>query len=163
MPLPKIICNYARYNLWANQTLTGWLKTLGNDLLYRQTPSSFPSVDLTLQHMVRAQNFWLAVLTKANISQLDETIKVNAVNTVVDDLLAGSQKMLDTFSAYSEVQLLEQVKSPDLVKSRYEFILHAINHNSYHRGQIITMTRCLGVEGNIPSTDYDVFLWTEPK
>ena len=75
-------------------------------------------------------------------------------------LLRGSRLMLDAFGAYTEKELLEKVASTDMVQSRYEFILHVINHNSYHRGQIVTMCRQLDVVDNIPAMDYEVFLWS---
>ena len=163
MSLKKIISGYTRYNHWANEKMTQWLQTLDINLLYQETPSSFASIDLTVQHMNRAQNFWLAVITGEDLSKLDETIKLNAFAMSMDNLLAGSQRMLDTFEAYSEKDLLQQLSSTDMVQPRYEYILHMINHNSYHRGrgQIVTMSRCLGVTDKVPSMDYDAFLWTE--
>ncbi len=41
------------------KTMTRWLKTLDSNILYKETPSSFSSIDLTLQHLNHSQNFWL--------------------------------------------------------------------------------------------------------
>lgn len=161
MSLKKLISSYTRYNHWANETMTRWLETLERDTLYKETPSSFGSIDLTLQHMNHAQNFWFAIITSADVTKLDETIRSNAVDSVIRELRAGSQRMLDKFTAYTEDELLTQIPSQDMVQSRYDYIVHAINHNAYHRGQIVTMSRCLGVVGNVPAMDYEVFLWTE--
>jgi len=161
MSLKKLISNYTQYNHWANERMTQWLETLERDTLYKKTPSSFGSVDLTLQHMNHAQNFWLAIITGSDVGKLDETIKSNAFDIVIHELRAGSQRMLDKFTAYTGDELLTQVHSQDMMQSRYEFIVHAINHNAYHRGQIVTMSRCLGAVGNVPAMDYEVFLWTE--
>ena len=159
MSLKKIISSYTRYNHWANEKMTQWLKTLDSNLLYKETSSSFAGIDLTVQHMNRAQNFWLAVITKDDLSKLDESIKSKAADMSMNNLLAGSKRMVDTFETYSEEELLQQLPSRDMVQSRYEYILHAINHNSYHRGQIVTISRCLGVADNVTSMDYDAFLW----
>lgn len=161
MNLKKIISDYARYNHWANGRMTDWLKTLNHDLLYKETTSSFASVDLTLQHMNHAQNFWYAVLTEEDISKLDETRKINAVDAVMSELLAGSQRMIDSVEAFSDADLLKQVTAPAVVRSRYDFVLHVVNHNTYHRGQIVTIGRGLGATDQIPETDYDSFLWFE--
>ena len=75
------------------------------------------------------------------------------------NLLAGSQRLVDTCKTYSEEDLLQQLPSTDMIQPRYEYVLQVINHNSYHRGQIVTMSRFLGVTGKIPSMDYEVFLW----
>lgn len=161
MNLRKAIGSYIIYNHWANTRLTEWLKSLDSELLYQETHSSFASIDLTLQHMKNAQNFWYAVITKGDIKRLDETIKINAVDKVIQELLTGSQKMVDTFTAFSEQEMLESVASPVMTKSRHEFILHVINHNSYHRGQIVTIARILGINSDIPETDFEAFLWFE--
>ncbi|MCW3116108.1 MAG: hypothetical protein JWM28_190 [Chitinophagaceae bacterium] len=161
MSLKKSISSYARYNYWANEKMAQWLKTLQSSILYKATFSSFGSIDLTLQHINRAQNFWFAVITEADVTAFDETRKFNAVEIVIHDLLTGSQKMLDKFISYTEADLLKQLSSKDMIQSRYEYILHVVNHNSYHRGQIVTMSRGLGVVNNVPAMDYEVFLWSE--
>jgi uncharacterized damage-inducible protein DinB len=157
MSVKKIISGYVHYNHWANQTLTQWLKTLDNNLLTKETHSSFLSIDFTLQHMKNAQNFWLSIIRE--IERPDETIKINLTHEVIHDLLASSQQMIDIFTAYTEEELQQPVQSDTMTQSRHEFILHMINHNSYHRGQIVTMARGFGVANNIPETDYEAFLW----
>ncbi len=161
MSVKKIITNYTRYNHWANQTMVQWLQTMDSNLLYKDTASSYNSIDLTVQHMNRAQNYWITIVTEGDIDQLDESIKYNEADNTFRDLLAGSRRMLDIFGAYPEEELTKKLYTKDMVQNRYEFILHAINHNTYHRGQIITMSRCLGITNNIPCLDYEVFLWTE--
>ncbi|HEY6901742.1 MAG TPA: DinB family protein [Puia sp.] len=156
MSIVKLILSYTQYNHWANEKLVSWLTSLDRGLLYQQTPSSFPSLILTVEHMQQSHQFWLDVIAKKELIVPDET-DAAALNFSL--LLAASKLMLDTFGAYTEEDLLEEVASPDMFHSRYEFILHAINHNSYHRGQIVTICRRLGVVDNIPSMDYDVFLW----
>ena len=157
MSIKKIILSYAKYNLWANEKLSCWLMSLDRELLYKQTTSSFASIELTVQHMQQSQQFWLDIISKKDLALPDET---DAAALSLDLLLTGSRLMLATFGAYTEKELLEKVASTDMVQSRYEFILHTINHNSYHRGQIVTMCRHLGVVENIPAMDYEAFLWS---
>ncbi len=42
----------------------------------------------------------------------------------------------------------------------YQMLLHMFNHGTYHRGQLVTMLRELGVE-KIPATDFIV--WSRRK
>jgi uncharacterized damage-inducible protein DinB len=156
MSIKNAILSYARYNHWANEKLSHWLMGLDRGLLYKETRSSFSSIALTVQHMQQSQRHWLDIITNKGIILPDDT---DTAATDLSQLLAGSKGMLDTFSVYTEEQLLGKVSSTDMVQSRYEFILHVINHNSYHRGQIVTMCRCLGVTDNIPAMDYEAFLW----
>jgi uncharacterized damage-inducible protein DinB len=73
--LKTAIMDYTRYNHWANETLTDWLKSIDVKLLYKEIKSSFPSIDFTLQHMKNAQNFWHAVISNANINSFESGIK----------------------------------------------------------------------------------------
>jgi uncharacterized damage-inducible protein DinB len=159
MVLKTVILNYTTYNHWANETFTGWLKSLDASLLYKETKSSFPSIDLTLQHMKNAQNFWHAVIGNTNINSLDQELRTGSVDWVIAELLKGSQNFVDMVISLNDDDLLAKASSPAITGTRYEFILHAINHNSYHRGQITTITRSLGITENIPNTDYENYLW----
>ena len=157
--LKTAILDYTIFNHWANETLTGWLKSIDDKLLYKEVKSSFPSIDFTLQHMKNAQNFWHAVISDANINSLDEELKIDSVDWVIGELLKGSQNLVNLVALLNDVELLTKVSSPAMTKTKYEFIVHAINHNSYHRGQIITISRSLDITENIPNTDYDTYLW----
>jgi uncharacterized damage-inducible protein DinB len=159
MNVKPVITKYVNYNYWANERMTDWLKSLDRSLLHKDIPSSFRSIDLTVQHIIHSQNFWLAVNTGSDISRLDEEIRVNQSDRVMTELMASSQRMIDTYGSYSEGELVTKVTSPDATDSRLEFIIHNVNHGSYHRGQVVTMARGLGVTEGIPTTDYDVYLW----
>jgi uncharacterized damage-inducible protein DinB len=157
--LKTAILDYTIYNHWANKTLTGWLKSIDVKLLYKEIKSSFPSIDFTLQHMKNAQNFWHAVINNSSINSLDEELRSDSVDWVIGELLKGSQNLINLVTLLNDDNLLIKVSSPAMTKTKYEFILHAINHNSYHRGQIITISRLLDITENIPNTDYDTYLW----
>jgi uncharacterized damage-inducible protein DinB len=161
MTLKDTIASYIRYNHWANRKLTLWLQTLALELLYKETNSSFPSIDLTLQHMKNAQFFWYQVITEGDVKKLDEAIVVKSIEKVIDQLLLGSRQMIETYTKFSEQELATNIKSPVMTRSRHDFIMHVVNHNSYHRGQIITIARILGAVSNIPETDYEAYFWDQ--
>jgi uncharacterized damage-inducible protein DinB len=156
--MQTMITNYARYNHWANTKLSHWLLSLDPALMDRRTTSSFPTVALTVRHMQQSQMFWLTIITKRN---LDLPTEPPTGQTDLGQLLAGSKLMVGAFTGYAETELMEEIESIDLTKPRYEFMLHAINHNTYHRGQIVTMCRVLGATDHVPAMDYEVFLWSE--
>jgi len=160
MILQTAILDYTLYNHWANEVLTGWLKSVDDQLLSREIKSSFPGIDLTLQHMIHAQNFWYAVISNSDINSLDEELRTGSVDWVMTELLKGSQNLINLVNTLNDDDLMSKVSSPGMTKTKYEFMLHVINHNSYHRGQIITIARSLDLTENIPNTDYDTYLWT---
>ena len=163
MTIGKIISRYTRYNHWANETLIQWLRTLDSNLLHKETSSSFATIDLTLQHMRDAQHFWIGVIAEDAVARMSEPTGASTADSNMNELLEGSEQMIDIFNAYTEEVLQMPLTKDDMVQSRYEYILHVINHNSYHRGQIVTMIRSLGIVDNIPTTDYDIFLWHEQR
>ncbi|NBP70556.1 MAG: hypothetical protein EBU52_17700, partial [Cytophagia bacterium] len=75
------------------------------------------------------------------------------------ELVVSSQKLLTDLSSFNEQQLLEVISTADSKQSRYEYILHVVNHGSYHRGQVVNLCRMLGVKAEVPVTDYDGYLW----
>ncbi len=162
MGLKNFIANYSTFNDWANNEIVRWLKGIDRALLYQKTPSSFASMDYTLQHILRTQVFWLAFITNQDTSQLNWNVRENEVENILEELLIVSDKMKVSFSSFSEEDLetILHLDTPwaknDL--SRYEYIVHIINHGSFHRGQIVTMARCIGINEGIVNTDYNIFL-----
>jgi uncharacterized damage-inducible protein DinB len=159
MHLQNLATRYLRYNLWANERLTAWLMTLDRDILYKRTGSSFGTIDRTLQHILSAQHYWHPVIASGQIGEFNQLFRENSVGDVIADLVVSSQQLVNSFSILNEAQLMERIGASDSTQSRYEYILHVVNHGSYHRGQVVTLCRALGVTGEIPVTDYDGYLW----
>ena len=157
MSLQKLMNNYADYNLWANKTLIEWLKTKPAELLNKEVPSSFPSLIKSLAHLLDTERFWLLVLKGAKPAW-------NNFEGTNEETLTGLLKESENFANYihslSESDLMEKcqldtpwAKGP---LPKYEFIQHCFNHGAYHRGQIITIGRNLGLT-DAPNTDYNYF------
>lgn len=161
MSLQAFVSNYVAFNDWANQRILDWLNTLDRSILAQKTPSSFDTIHKTLQHIIDAQVFWFAFITGQDLKTFNWKKKDNDIEKVMSDLATSSAELKTRFSAFSEQELLEVLhlemrwSKNDL--SRYEYILHVVNHSTFHRGQIITMARCLGIEQGIPITDYNMF------
>jgi uncharacterized damage-inducible protein DinB len=159
MYLQKLTTRFLQYNLWASERLTSWLMTLDQNILYEKTGSSFGTIDRTLQHILSAQVYWHAIIVKGQINEFNPSAKENAVAQVITDLVMSSQQLANDLSILSDQQLMEIIPASDSTQSRYEYILHVVNHSSYHRGQVVTMCRALEITAEIPVTDYDAYLW----
>lgn len=161
MSMKKFIGNYAAFNEWANHRIVGWLKALDQELLYTQTPSSYSSIDYTLQHILRTQRFWIRFIGSKDLSDFNWAVREREVENILNELISVSTQMKEEFSAFSESELQEVLHfdrpwaKNDLC--RYEYIVHIINHGTFHRGQIVTMARCLGITEGIVNTDYNMF------
>jgi uncharacterized damage-inducible protein DinB len=53
------------------------------------------------------------------------------------------------------------LKSGNAISAQYEMLAHVFNHNTYHRGQLITMLRQVGVT-DLPQTDL-IFFYRQTK
>ncbi len=157
--IQKLTTRFLKYNLWANERLTSWLMTLHPNLLYEKTGSSFGTIAHTLQHIVSAQIYWHAIIANGQINAFNQSVKENAIAQIIADLVISSQQLIDDLSILNDQQLIEAIQASDSTQSRYEYILHVVNHSSYHRGQVITMCRALSITEEIPVTDYDGYLW----
>lgn len=161
MGLATLISNYSSFNEWANQKMVLWLKELDKEMLYRETPSSFDSIDKTIQHILRTQNFWLAFISEKNVSNVNWAHREEDAHHIMDELTEVSTQMKNKFSSYTDTDLLQTLHLNMSWASnslcRYEYIVHVVNHSSFHRGQMVTMARCLGITEGIVNTDYNMF------
>jgi uncharacterized damage-inducible protein DinB len=162
MSLEKLISNYSAYNEWANRKLTDWLLTVDENLLSEKTPSSYPNIDITAQHITKAQQFWLSFITQTELVNFSWRPTEGNAKASLNLLAEISTQMREKFVEFNESELCEILKLETRWAknelNRYEYIMHVINHSTYHRGQIITMARSHGITEGVVNTDYNMFL-----
>lgn len=150
--------NFADYNHWANSTLVNWLRTKPTEILETELKSSFTTIRLTLIHILETQRYWLSILNpSAPYSGQDFD---GDLNSTFDTLITQSQELAE----HVESLTTAQIQSPTLIESQwfqcnfpnFEYIMHVVNHTTYHRGQVITMGRNLGFT-DAPMTDYNFY------
>jgi len=155
--LSGFVRNYVDYNLWTNLALVNWLSSKPVPLLEKEVISSFPSISLTLQHMWQMQGYWFALITKKH---KERAVNAPSVNKVMSGILAQSAQIADAVSVMSAAELYEEVTIDQpwftCAFAVSEYLIQLVNHNTFHRGQIITMGRQLGFT-DLPITDYHCY------
>lgn len=154
----SLMKNYTNYNLWANTTLVEWLRTQDADLLEQHVPSSFPSIKATLVHIWQTERYWLSILQRTEPENYSEF--TGNTEEALNGLLEKSAELAEFVNGLSE----EYVEETTLIVNHWfqsdfqnlEYIMHAGNHSTYHRGQVITIARNLGLSG-MPMTDYNFY------
>lgn len=89
----------------------------------------------------------------------------NFTGTLIDlknDLLANSEAfsafLQDAPDAFFQQQIhYTNTKGQEFTTANAEVIQHCIQHSTYHRGQIVTMARGLGLT-DPPSTDFTTYV-----
>ena len=158
MTLDALLKDYAYFNLWAHHRLVDWLRTKPAERLEQETPSSFPTLKLTFLHLWAAEKIWMERLQQIPTAPFLALTFNGSSEVVCTGLLqnaAASATYIDAqdapyFEAECDFQLLDGTVDR---RPRTEMLLHCLQHSTYHRGQIITMARALGIT-DPPKTDY---------
>ncbi len=156
----KIIKDLAAYNTWANLQIIVWLQNSSPEILTQKIPSSFSTLKSTFLHIWNAERFWLSFIEKTEFEPFRKDFEDNYIA-----FFEGIKKQSNDFEFFvnslTSKQLEENytIDTPWLkgTKPCYIFIQHAINHSTYHRGQLITLGRIAGTE-NPPNTDFSKFI-----
>ena len=159
--MKELLAQYASFNVWATQRITDAILLLPEEKITAQIVSSFPTMYTTVLHVLDAESIWWQRLKlQEHIERPSETF-TGSFAELQKKLLQQSALFSDWVNNANEPQLQhvfaymrgkEQNKMPVC-----DMLLHLFNHNSYHRGQLVTMLRQSGVI-NIPSTDFATFL-----
>ncbi|HVF96026.1 MAG TPA: DinB family protein [Flavisolibacter sp.] len=163
--MKEIFVQLAGYNTWANGLLLAAVEGLTEEQQNTEIKSSFASLHKTVLHMLDAESIWWQRL------KLQERIERPSVNfsgkfsDLHHQLLVQNKRWQEWIASAAEHQLQHEFIYRNLKKQRfkqtvYQMLLHMFNHSTYHRGQIVTLLRQLGVE-KIPATDFIV--WSRKK
>ena len=149
--------NYAAYNLWAFTTLVDWLRTKSPELMDAEVPSSFTSIKKTLVHIWQTQQYWFSVVNNTEYAPEEFTGTTEDIFTaIVDHSRIVAQYVKDMTE--EDLQDKKLVQNPwfECNFNSFEYLIQFVNHGTYHRGQIITIGRNLGLT-DAPMTDYNYF------
>jgi Uncharacterized protein conserved in bacteria len=156
MSLKTLITKSADYNNWVVNKYINWLADKSDDQLNQEVPSSFPTILKTLNHILQTQEYWWSHISESN--DFDFEKKPTTKEDIFEALKRSSLQLLAYVQKLSEIDLEKNIKveSPwfqcDFTK--YEYIQQLILHGTYHRGQIVTMGRAIGIT-DAPMTDFN--------
>jgi uncharacterized damage-inducible protein DinB len=159
----QYLSDYAQYNLWANKGLVDLFRQQSEALLGAPLVSSFPSVRETFLHLWSVEDIWYQRLQGQSPNQFIAAVFQGSNTEIFDGLLEISQTLIDFINTqdetYFSTPLSFTLLSAPGVQQQLpsEMLHHLFNHQTMHRGQLITMGRQLGIT-NFPRTDYMIWL-----
>lgn len=161
----KEICNQlASYNVWANQKMIDVIAALPLEIQQKTIASSFAGLYLTLLHLWNTESAWWQRIKLAETVQLPGNTDMQ-IHEITAGLINQS-KQWEEWIAKSTTVALEHVfayqnsKKEQFKQPVYQVLIHLFNHATYHRGQLVTILRQLGIE-TIPATDF--IAWSRNK
>jgi uncharacterized damage-inducible protein DinB len=151
MVTPELLRLLFHYNAWADRRLLDPCGQLTNEQFTRSLGSSFSSVRDTVVHLYGAEWVWnerfhghspTALLSGAGFPDL------GSIRVKLEEM---DQYYIDYVSKMTQ-QDLEQViryksfSGDEFSNPLWQSLHQLTNHASYHRGQVVTMLRQLGVK-----------------
>lgn len=158
--MKQLLQQYASYNIWANKRIIEIANQLSDEQINKEIVSSFPSVYKTVLHLMEVENAWWERLKLFEHPAMSGWFTGN-FDELSKKWLELSQQWHTWIQNANEVNIshvfaYQNSKKEHFKQPVYEMLLHLFNHQSYHRGQLVTMFRQLRLD-KIPPTDFIVF------
>jgi uncharacterized damage-inducible protein DinB len=163
--MKELFIQYAAFNLWANNLLFSIIESLPEEQQKAALKSSFPSLYTTVLHLLDAESIWWQRLKlQEKITRPSDEFQGSFIE-LSKRLQQQNKQWQNWIQNTNELGLQHEFIYLDSKKERfkqpvYQMLLHMFNHGTYHRGQLVTMLRQLGIE-KIPPTDFIV--WSRRK
>ncbi len=158
----RFLQRYTEYNHWANELLLLLIaKEIKDELLDKTIVSSFTSLRKTVYHLWDAEFIWLKRLKGESLDEWPSKKFTGSFSEAKEKILLNDKAFIEfvnnlNMERLSESFTYKNVEGKTFTSQVWESIHHCMNHSTYHRGQIVTIFRQLGVT-NIPSTDFIVY------
>src|SRR5580698_9928652 len=162
--LQKLLLAQTGYSAWATRQLLHACSRLSPAQLESDHASSHSSILRTFSHMHDGERVWLIRLNEIGEWRLPQGPAPNhSFEGLVESwpqLWTGYREFIDSASDADLAAEFPTIvpNGKVLCVPRWQIILHAVNHSTLHRGQIITMLRALGQTP--PNTDITEFCLT---
>lgn len=159
--MKQLLQQYATYNFWANKKIIERVSQLPEEQIQKEIASSFPSVYKTVVHMMDVESIWWQRLKLAEHVEWPGENFTGSFDVLSKKLLQLSRQWEEWVQQTNEANLThvfayQNSKKEHFKQPVYEMLVHLFNHQTYHRGQVVTMFRQLGAD-KIPATDFIIF------
>ena len=156
-PLKQLLLVQTRYTAWATRQLLDACLPLTLDQLDGDLGASHSSILRTFRHIHDGERVWLRRLVEVDNDRLPPgPAPEHSFEFLVQSwpaLWEGYHQWLESASDADLTCVLSTFVPGDACfrVPRWEILLHVVNHSTFHRGQIVTMLRMVGVQP--PVTD----------
>jgi len=158
---PEEAVNLFDYDRWATARQLEVISKLKEEEYVKDFGSSHGGLRGTLVHIYAAQWIWYRRWKGESPSALMTASDVPTLTALKDRWTALQREIHEFLVALTAEQLTERLSFRDTKGNPYsqplsQLIRHVINHSTYHRGQITTMLRQLGVT---PASSVDLITY----
>ncbi len=160
--MKESLLHLAQYHIWANHRMITLLHELSDAQIDADINSSFNSIRKTVYHSWSAEDIWLQRLKLVeNPIWQQAQFQGNFEEALHEWEKCGADLLQFIENQYNDRALEHVVQYSSLDKqvhktATYIILQHVFNHATYHRGQLVTMLRQVGIT-KIPSFDLIVY------
>ncbi len=146
-----------RYNYWARDRQLAACAALTEEEFKRPMGNSFSSLRDTLVHLLQVEWIWLERWNQRAPKVWPSDAELTGLEKIGERWQAIERAMWEFLGRVSEPELRREMpyvnfQGQTWTYALWRMMLHVLNHQSYHRGQVTTLLRQLGKEA--PRVDY---------
>src|SRR6266700_1307167 len=152
MPVESVIRDLTAYNLWANKKIVDWLISKSGEIRDIEVPTGFSSINMTLLHIWGIQEWWLGNLRSqpAGPAYTYGKLYSGSSGELFDGITRQSELFVEYVQSLNEALLQEEClfnipAIGEFNRRRYEIIQHCMHQCTWHRGQVVSIGRRLGL------------------
>lgn len=139
------------YNAWANRRLFDALVQLPGEQYTRDLKSSFDSIHGTVCHIVWAEQLWLNRWLGKPAPGTPQGQDLTGLADARARWETVEAERLAFLATFTEPRLREGITIQPTSGGAHthpfhQMFRHTVDHSSYHRGQVVTMLRQMGVK-----------------
>lgn len=140
------------YNYWAHHRLLDVVKTSSPDQFTKDLGSSHGGIQGTLVHTMGAEEIWLARWKGSSPANFYSADQFPTFDSLYQHWGKVESEMLSFVNGlHTENDVVRKITYRDLKGNQYTQVLwhlmqHLANHSTYHRGQVVTMLRQVGIK-----------------
>jgi len=151
MVTPELLRFMFQYNQWADRRLLDACASLSNEQFTRNLGSSFSSVRDTVTHLYGAEYVWNERFQGRSPAALVSGAGFPDLAAIRAKLEEMDAYYIDFVSKLTKQDLDRVIKykgftGDEFSNPLWQSLHQLTNHASYHRGQVVTMLRQLGVK-----------------
>ena len=159
--MKQLLASFTQYEYWANERLFQVIRTLTEEQQQQEIISSFSSVHKTCLHIWDATSIWWQRVHKVKEIVVPSLSFHPTMSEIENGMLQQNTQWIEWIRTADEAAVTyvlpyKNMKGEPFEQEVKEILLHINNHGTYHRGQLVTMLRQLGME-KIPQTDYILY------
>lgn len=155
--MKSLILDYVLYNLWANRRICSLLEKAGEAVADKEQSSSFPTLRKTLMHIWDAETIWHKRMNgESSPAWPPHKDFKGSLGELCNGLLEQSGQLVRMVEQIEDNALFESFFYTDIKGNahsnvHWQTLMHCINHSTFHRGQLVTMLRGVGMTELVPT------------